>query len=167
MTEEQQKEEMSRAYTWAVASQAGFSCCTPGVDDDSVDLTICARRSPRGGLVSSAKLDIQLKATAIRRVRCRTHLTYPLRIKNYDDLRASRIVPLILVVLVLPRDISRWLRQSEQEMASRHCAYWLSLCGRPAAANTASVTVKIPRANRFTCDCLRQLVGKAARGEPL
>ena len=43
MTEEQQKEELSRAYVLAVAAKAGFSCTTPRVDDDSVDLTVMAR----------------------------------------------------------------------------------------------------------------------------
>ncbi|MEO5365718.1 MAG: hypothetical protein H7831_05085 [Magnetococcus sp. WYHC-3] len=37
-----QKEHFSEAYVRAVAAVAGYSVSRPGVDDDSVDLTISA-----------------------------------------------------------------------------------------------------------------------------
>lgn len=39
------------------------------------------------------------------------------------------LVPRILVVASLPRDLGDWLQQSEQQLALRHCGYRVSLRG--------------------------------------
>ena len=93
---------------------------------------------------------------------------FPLPRKNYDDLRSIGTVPLILIVVVLPGDsVESWLNQSEDELCMRRCGYWLSLEGRADAGNVSTVTVHVPRRNVFDGTQLAELMGKAARDEPL
>ena len=92
---------------------------------------------------------------------------YPLPIKNYDDLRAVTRTPRILIVLLMPGDAGDWLNQTERELCLRHCGYWLSLAGYPAAQNASSVTVRIPAANMFDRGQLDDLMTKSEAGSPL
>jgi len=64
MSENEQKQQFSFAYVHAIASRAGFACERPGVDDDSVDLTIAARGwVHQQAILRSPRLELQLKAT--------------------------------------------------------------------------------------------------------
>ncbi len=161
----QRKEQFSIAYVRAVASVAGFSVSTPGVDDDSVDLTLAARVVE--GVPSRPKIDVQLKCTSEDVLRER-EVVYPLKRKNYDELRLTGlVVPRLLVVVHIPEAEAEWLRQTEEELALRRCGYWTTLLGQPETTNTSKVTVRLPRANVFDVLGLRGLMGRAARKEPL
>ncbi len=63
------------------------------------------------------------------------YLTFPLPIKNYNDLRVEAVIPRILIVLLMPEADALWMSQSEEELCLRRCAYWLSLEGRHAVPN--------------------------------
>ena len=39
--------------------------------------------------------------------------SFPLPVKNYDDLRLEAINPRILIVLVMPDSIDEWINQSD------------------------------------------------------
>jgi hypothetical protein len=167
VTETEQKQQLSIAYVHAVAARAGFACERPTVDDDSVDLVLAAAGLVHhSAMVRSPRLEVQLKATG-RDILRENYLAFPLPIKNYNELRESSLVPRLLVVLLLPVDPSQWLEQSEEQMISRHCAYWSSLHGQPVKDNTEAVTVHLPRANLLTVTNLRGLMERAARKEPL
>jgi hypothetical protein len=85
-------------------------------------------------------------------------IRFPLSIKNYDDLRTEDLlVPRILVVVLVPHQISDWLRHSEEEMALRHCGYWTSLRGLQPTQNVETVTLSVPRSQRFTPESLHQI----------
>jgi hypothetical protein len=123
-----QKELFSKAYVRAVAARSGYTAHEPELDRDSVDLEIAAIAG--SGTYRSPKLDLQLKCTS-RDIVDATHVKFPLKIKNYDDLRLPNYqVPRILVVVVVPGRIHDWLAQSEDELVLRHCGYWVSLRGR-------------------------------------
>lgn len=93
----QRKQQFSIAYLHAVASVVGYSTTEPGVDDDSVDREIKAR-GPYGRR-RSPQLDVQLKCTEAMASR-NGHFSFPLPIKNYNDLRGDDLhVPRILVVV--------------------------------------------------------------------
>jgi hypothetical protein len=141
------KEQFSNAYVRAVASVAGFTLAKPKVDDDSIDLMIAQRGG--AGTVRSPRLELQLKCTE-RDIINNGNLHFPLKLKNYDDLRVHDVlVPRILVVLYVPDNLADWIEHTEQQMLMRHCAYWVSLRGLPATKNTTNVTVQIPQANLF------------------
>ncbi len=154
------KERFSLAYIDAVASQAGYQIVEPIVDDDSVDGILL------GDFGSRPRIDFQAKATS-RDVLRESQLSYPLSIKNYDDLRADTRTPRILIVVLLHQDNSQWLNQTEAELCLRHCAYWISLAGQPIRRNTHNVTIHIPVANMFSSEQLSDLMEKAERGDSL
>lgn len=164
MEPEQQLEQFSRAYVRAVAAVAGFTVYEPEVDDDSIDLSLAAR----GGLGSlrSPRLDLQLKGTGRDLLRD-DGVHYPLKIKNYQDLRGRNLlVPRILVVVVVPPEVDDWLSQSEEELSLRRCGYWLSLRQHEPKPNTSSVTVVVPRGNLLSVAALRGMMEGISRKEP-
>lgn len=160
----QRKEQFSHAYVRAVASAAGYTVSRPEVDDDSLDLSIKARGG--SGKRRSPQLDIQLKSTA-RDVLSEHHLRFPLNKKNYDELRPTNMhIPRILIVVIIPDDISEWLFQDqENHLLLRHCGYWYSLRGLPDSGNTTSVTLSIPRKQKFTVEALDSLMAMIGQGE--
>jgi hypothetical protein len=52
-------------------------------------------------------------------------------------------------------------------MISRRCAYWVSLLGKPERGNTSSVSVRLPRAQRFDMQQLLGLMQRVSREVPL
>jgi hypothetical protein len=168
MTENEQKQQFSIAYLHAVAARAGFACQATLVDDDSVDATLAARGYVhRQAVLRSPRLEVQLKATAQQDLLRDTHLSFPLPIKNYDELRAPSMVPRLLVVLLLPATPTSWLEQSEAQMIVRHAAYWLPLLAAPDVSTSRTVTVQLPRTNVLTVQHLQGLMERAARRQAL
>ena len=149
------KEQFSVAYMRAVAAVAGFSAQRPEIDKDSVDYNLAACDGDE--LRARPRLDVQLKCTAADILREHA-LRFPLSRKNYDDLRARTLVPRILLVVLVPTDISDWLLQSEDEMVVRRCGYWTNLSGAGATDNDSSVTVNVPRTQMFTPASLSELM---------
>lgn len=164
MDPEQQLEQFSRAYVRAVAAVAGFSVYEPEVDDDSIDLGLAARDSL--GSLRSPRLDLQLKGTGRDLLRD-DGVHYPLKIKNYRDLRGpDLLVPRILIVVVVPPEVDDWLSQSEEQLALRRCGYWLSLRQHEPTPNASSVTVVLPRENLLSVAALRGMMEGISREEP-
>ncbi|MFN6536439.1 MAG: DUF4365 domain-containing protein [Nostoc sp. EkiNYC01] len=161
----QRQEQFSNAYISAVAAVAGYSLYKPGVDDDSIDLGIAAKGSI-GGTIHSPRLELQIKAPFKRNVVGATSMSYPLKKKNYDDLRYTNVyVPRILVVVVLADDISNWLYQCEEQLVIKHCAYWTSLRGEkelPIAQQSKSV--HLSRDKIFNAETLKNLMDIISNG---
>lgn len=156
MTLDDQKEQFSFAYVRAVAAAAQVSVSEPTVDDDSIDLILQQRTG--GGRVRSPRVEAQVKCTAAKPVQP-AHIAYPLKLKNYDELRPTNVlVPRILIVVLVPDDVADWLNHSEPELAMRRCGYWMSLRGEPATTNSTNVTVHVPRAHQFTVAGLQNMM---------
>jgi hypothetical protein len=136
----QQQEQFSLAYVRAVVAAAGFAAYRPEVDDDSVDLVVASRCS--GGTFRSPRLEMQLKCTSQEVLRG-GEVRFPLKRKNYDDLRAMELlVPRILVVVLVPEQPADWIGQDEARLELRRCGYWSSLFGAAATDNETTVTVR-------------------------
>lgn len=149
---------LSIAYVHAVAAHAGYTCGEPpGPDRDSVDIQIAAGGSMR------PKIDLQLKATT-RLSGSGEDFSFPLKVKNYEDLRIETQTPRILVVLDLPAEREEWLSVTVEELVIRRAAYWLSLKGWPPTENSVSVTVRIPKSNIFDTNTLCDLMAKSRTG---
>jgi len=155
MTEQRQKEQFSIGYVRAVAAAARVNIYRLEVDADSIDIGF-AVKSVAGSPVSP-KLDAQLK--------CVTELAgtdsewrYPLKIKNYNELVGEHYVPRILVVVLIPPDVTHWIRQSTDSLVLCRCGYWASLRPLDPSENDASVTVSISRTAVFSPEALRQLL---------
>ncbi len=163
MTLDDQKEQFSFAYARAVASVARVAVSEPTVDDDSVDLLF--QQKGGAGPVRSPRVDVQVKCTDAASITA-AHVSYPLKMKNYDELRCvDLLVPRILIVVTVPNELPRWLNHSETELAMRKCGYWMSLRGEPAIPNTATRTVHIPRSNQFTVPHLTAIMQRIGLGQ--
>lgn len=160
-----QKEQFSRAYVQAVAAVAGYAWYVPSVDDDSVDMGI-AERGGRG-TVRSPRLELQLKCHAAT-TPDGEQLSFPLKMKNYDDLREVDVqVPRILIIVLVPDSPVEWLTSSEEEMVLRRCGYWVSLRGRGSVASAAQdprVTVHVPRSQQLNPDGLGAIMRRIGTG---
>lgn len=93
-------------------------------------------------------------------------IPYPLKPKNYEDLIPTDLIaPRFLVLVHLPADYKGWVAMKPEQTILRHCAFWLSLCGRPPSPNTSSVTVHVPRANVFDVLALTKMMTAMNAGE--
>lgn len=158
LTTTDEEEALSRAYAYAVAARAGYTAAWRNFDRDGVDLQINA-----GGAMRPA-LDIQLKATINLGSPHDGYFRFPLKTNNYELLRIDTQTPRILVVLDLPRDQSRWLTITPDELVLRRSAYWMSLIGYGESANKTSVTVYIPENQLFDVDALHRLMEQSRSG---
>ncbi|MGB6301022.1 MAG: DUF4365 domain-containing protein [Rivularia sp. (in: cyanobacteria)] len=104
------------------------------------------------------RLEVQVKSTSTA-VIDNEFIRYPLKLKNYNELRKSRtLVPKILVIILLPDNPNEWVNQSETELCLRRCGYWLSLKGQPETQNAESVTVYLPRQQLFTVSTVKNIM---------
>jgi hypothetical protein len=160
----QQQEQFSNAYLLAVATVAGLNLAKPNVDDDSIDYYISGKGF--NGRFSRPQLDIQLKCHMHHECIGNGGFSYPLTIKNYNDLRATDIiVPRLLIVVIVPREVSDWLTQSDNEAQMKYCGYWQSVRNMPDTSNTRTVSISIPQSNRLDVQGLTNLMQRVASGE--
>ena len=111
-----------------------------------------------GEILNATGLDVQVYGAG-------PELAFDLKLKNYDDLRATPVhVPAILVVVCVPADIGTWLDETPEHTAMRRCAYWLSLRGLPATGNTTTCRVRIPRTQAFTVATVRSMMTRIGEG---
>lgn len=165
MTINDQKEHFSYAYARAVSAAAAVAVTIPEVDDDSIDLVLFQKAT--GTVFRSPRLELQVKCAQHGSVTVsQTHVHYPLKLKNYDELRpADVLVPRILLVVLVPDELDRWLSWSVNELTVRRAGYWLSLRGMPNVANTTSVTVEVPLVNEFSVDQLCAIMQRIGNGQ--
>ncbi len=77
------------------------------------------------------------------------------------------MVPWILVVVVVPDEVSDWLIHSEASLALHHCGYWFSLRDLMPSQNETDQAIHIPRAQQFTVDALTGMMeGLGSGGLP-
>lgn len=157
MDDNSQKERFSEAFVQAIAAAAGFGVGAVKDDRDSIDIAI--RGHKENDYQRSPCLDVQLKCTSkSNHTDDEGYLSFSLKIKNYNDLRADSTYPRILIVVFVPDDVSEWLEESAESLLLRHNAFWVRLQGLPESKNASSTTIKIPSHQRFTTDALTHIM---------
>ena len=157
------KEELSYAYVHDIASKAKFFCEPKGKDRDSIDAHIEGYDFRDGNISTAPQIDVQLKATAQLDVADEGFFSFPLSIKNYDDIRNTyRTADAILIVLIMPDRPELWLDTNEEELVARNSAYWCDIKGAGESENKTSQTVYIPRENQLTPESLTTLMSRVA-----
>ena len=161
--------ELSYAYLHAIAASAGISCKVTDRHDDGIGIDAqlrCKEKFAADSFLTQFAVDVQLKATAQDVTYRQGRFSYPLDLKNYDELRAKDCgAPQLLVVLFLPQDEIDWLSHSVESLICRKCAYWLSLRGAGASQNDTSQTVYIPDSHGLSTANLRNLMTRFSRQE--
>jgi len=165
LTDNQVKEHLSLAFVHAISARIGCLFEATSTDMDSVDAKLSLKVSGPEVRFQTAELHIQLKATIVEPIPDGDFITYPLKIKNYDDLRKQCMVPRILVLLALPADATQWLESDTERLILRRCAFWASPARWAPTTNTTSVTIEIPRGNVFDCATARRFLEQIAREE--
>ncbi|WP_297799011.1 DUF4365 domain-containing protein [uncultured Brevundimonas sp.] len=155
------EEAYSIAYVHAISAGLGYVVSQKNFDRDGIDLTIEAGDGFR------PKLDIQLKATINLKENDAGIFRYPCKKRNYDLLREPTQTPRLLVVLHLPSNANDWLTVTPSELVLRNCAYWANLLGAPEVENETSVTIDLPKNNRFDIDGLKALMDQSRTGKIL
>ena len=152
MTEEQQKELFSIAYVTAVGAVVGANPGSFEYDVDSVDMTFKSKLYSMRPAV-----DLQLKCSASV-PEDETSFRFPLKLKNYEDLRLPSVNPKYLVLVIVPAEPLNWIQQTTGQLSMLKAGYYLSLHGMPETDNTTSVTVSIPKTNLLTPKVLRAML---------
>ena len=169
LTDDQVKEHLALAYVYAVATKVKCSFEVTRVDMDSIDVRLALKNDadPDPEIVfRSPEISIQVKGHSMVEVPPE-RFSYPLTMKNYDDLRKRSSVPRLLVVVTLPPDPKDFLTLDDDQLLLRRCGYWLNLADAPDSDNTTKQTVHMQRAQRFDPDSLERLMRCTARQERL
>ncbi|RBM19223.1 hypothetical protein DI005_16145 [Prauserella sp. PE36] len=155
------KEQISIAYTHAVATAARCKLQDVEIDDHGIDAVLM--QTPEDDLLGDVKVDVQLKCTSGDHLKD-DHLAFPLPRHNYDKLRGEkRITPAILIVMVVPAALEEWVAQNEEALTLVKCAYWMSLRGMPSI-DQDNKTVHLPRRNIFDVKSLLAIMKRVADG---
>lgn len=128
----------------------------PTVDDNSVDWTISGYKD--GVLRYKPVLDVQIKCTGDDEYLRTDTIAFDLEQKNYNDLcDAELMYPRILIVVVVPRHVNRWVVHTEGQMSLHYCGYWKSIKGE-APTNQTTKRVHLNRTNVLNVEGLQTLM---------
>ena len=158
-----QEECYSRAYLSIVSAMAGFNFNKPD-KDYGVDANIRAvgKRINGGVYETSFCIDFQLKATIKWQYTSDNHISYSLRVDNYNDLLQRRKdggYPLLLGLLCLPRHGNFHPHVFPDFLVLQHAMYWYTPPqGATYSQNSTSTTIYIPKENLLTPKALYDLM---------
>jgi hypothetical protein len=158
------KEQFSFAYIQAIAAQIGLNHSTDVVDDDSVDIRLTGKGFT-GGMLRNPSIEIQLKCTSQNVIKGDL-IKYPLKLKNYDDLRGENVgVPRYLMLLVVPDKPENWIHFTNNALILFNNCYWASIRFAPKKNNKANVTVEFSIEQQVTTESLMELMVMASKEE--
>lgn len=158
-----QKEQFSLAYIHAVATVAECWLGKPAIDVDSVDVMI--HGNVPGAPYEDPDIKVQAKCTSQKLSVVSGCYTFPLPVKNYNELRKTNVQQQrLLVVVLVPEVITSWLTHTPASTTIQYCGFWVSLRGQGSTTNTSTVNVSIPKANVFDAISLKNIMSKRAFG---
>lgn len=114
------------------------------------------------------RLEIQVKSTIQRRLSS-GDCSYDVDRALYDWARKPKElldVPRVIVLVRVPEDSDAWVTMSDDELVTRHCAYWVSLRGHPELPpEQKELSISFPSAQKFDLTGLMQLMTGIRRGD--
>ncbi|WP_300358812.1 DUF4365 domain-containing protein [uncultured Pseudoalteromonas sp.] len=143
------QERFSAAYVKLMCAAAKINYSEPKTDNESIDIELIGKGF--SGKWKKTRVLAQLKCTSNYKYidMEKQELSFPLSLKNYNDLRETDDLPKILIVVFCPKDHCEWIEYSALQTKVRFSGYWLSLEGLPTVENEKTVTVKIPFSQAF------------------
>ncbi|MFD6355745.1 DUF4365 domain-containing protein [Nocardia tengchongensis] len=155
------KEQLSIVYAHSVATAARCKLEHLRIDDETVDATV--RQVADHKRYHSTSLDIQLKCSSSA-AETDDEITWRLKDYNYDFLRDPfRMNPIILVIVMVPKEFESWVRFDEERFSVEARGYWVSLRDR-AEISAATCTVKIPKKNKYDVASLLGMMKRIGDG---
>ncbi|AZG72576.1 DUF4365 domain-containing protein [Shewanella livingstonensis] len=159
------QERFSSAYVKLMCAAAKINYSESKTDNESIDIELIGKGFQ--GRWKKPRILAQLKCTSNYNYidMNKQELSFPLPIKNYNDLRGIEDLPKILIVVFCPEDNNEWVQYSALQSNIRFSGYWVSLEKAPEMSNKTSVTVKIPFSQAFNNLTLIELMKQhSARG---
>jgi hypothetical protein len=152
----------------AVAGSAGVMVEFRGGHDYGVDGALHPVEKYGNRLFESGLgIDFQAKAT-VNWTKNATHVVYDLEAQAHNDLVTRsvtpRSTPLILVLLLLPKDSKDWVKCSPVDVLLQHSCYWERISGN-ATLNKYTQRIHIDLKQTFTPDSLKQLLADRQTGK--
>ena len=157
------KEEFSYGYLKMIGAKSGLAIENHGrsIDNQGIDIQIVYAGEIEN--VHTARIDAQVKCTSqdIEKENC---INFSLDIKTYKTLINNFVyVPIILIVVLVPKDLEDWIDIDNERTISKKCAYWISLKNFPSTNNQKNIKVKIPKTNRITPESLSNIIKQEAK----
>lgn len=161
------KEDIHISYILAVCASAGVSFDLQRHDDDSTDGIMKKRIVLADGTRFDSSVRIQLKCTSSKSQysdegNC---LKYTLKVKNYNDLCTKCTTPIILGLLVLPKNENAWVKWSEKELLINGCMYWTEFSKEKQSENNNTVSVLFDKKNVINQNTVIEILEKIAKEE--
>ena len=149
LTLQHREELLHHAHVCAIASEAGVNLAFSREKFDyGIDGHFAIIHSDVDGKLSQggAKVEFQLKASFSRVSVKKDYVSYKMEVDAYNKLvnRACDGVPVMLILLVLPKEKGEWLSLSENEMTLRKCCYWQIFTDTTLSSNSDSISVRFP-----------------------
>lgn len=143
------QEKFSAAYVKLMCAAAKINYSQPSTDNESIDLELIGKGFK--GNWKKPRILVQLKCTSNYKYIDMDNqvLSFPLPLKNYNDLRESDDLPKILIVVFCPKDNREWVQYSSLHSKVRFSGYWVSIQGKPEVKNKSTVTIKVPFSQEF------------------
>ncbi|MEU1423452.1 MULTISPECIES: DUF4365 domain-containing protein [unclassified Kitasatospora] len=156
-------ETLQVGYLHAVAAAAGCSLSQP-FPDNGIDWQV-SHGSRAHAVDDEVTVKIQLKATAQIAPDPRgPFFSFTLDNDHLRKLARERVaVPRILVVMLLPRRVDRWLSAGPDALELRHCCYWVNLAGHPVTGQRRT-NVRVPTAKVFDDRALCDIMARVGAG---
>ncbi|ABK02370.1 conserved hypothetical protein [Arthrobacter sp. FB24] len=122
-------EQFQVGYINAIAAAAGCNIAgTPSIDE-GIDLLL-SHRSDQHVQTGAAYLELQLKSTTQFADLDTDYVSSNMRADRYREfISTNPSMDRIVVIMSLPSDPSEWLEATHDQLALRHCCYWVNLRG--------------------------------------
>lgn len=146
------EELLSQMHVGAIIAQSGATVSRIETDY-GVDLTVRQVEEIHGKRIDIGPVcDIQLKATINWKSNPK-QVIYDMDVEAHNKLidrnRYRASIYCLLVVCCLPKEKSKWVNASEEQLILRNCCYYKLLEG-PLSSNKSTTRVKIPRSQLLT-----------------
>ena len=142
-------EMLQVSHLRAVAAAVGCTVAAPE-PDDGIDWVL-THASSSHVVDCEVDLKVQLKSTSQAQPNPSSgYVAVKLSNKRFMQLAQRQpTTKRILVAMIVPLDIARWVEASHDAFQLRHCAYWLNMEGMNPNPGKASTTVHVPTTNVF------------------
>lgn len=154
------------AYVHLVVQAAGFVLARYSQDSGhKIDWTVSGAGADN--TTRDPRLDIQVKSTDRQRL-ASGECSYDIDRSLFDWSRKPKAlldVPRIIVLVRVPESADDWMMQTDDQLVTKHCAYWISLCNEPELPlDQVQKAVRFPVANKFDVKGLTKLMSDIREG---